>query len=144
MLMKNLISLLFIITCIYSCKKEENKDGKFFTRMKELNKIPKDSLGILSTQTYYYLDTISIDTVKTKLKFKNVSKNKIKGFAIEPTCDCTIINKKVQTIIFPQDEYYISLKLDLSDTKGYFSKSLIIYGSFYPYYRNVVIEGYKK
>lgn len=144
MLIKKLISSIFIIIFLFSCSKKENNKSTFARRMQEFDEISKDSLGILSIPTYYYLDTVNVDTIKTQLKIKNVSKNIIKGFAIEPTCDCTIVTKKVDTILLPYKDYDVSLRLDLSDTKGYFTKSIIIYGSFYPFYRNVVIEGYKR
>lgn len=142
--MKKLISYIFILIVVFSCSKKENNKSTFARKMQEFDKISKDSLGILSTPTYYYLDTVNVDTIKTQLAIKNMSKNVIKGFAVEPTCDCTIITKKVDTLLVPYKEYNVSLKLDLSNTKGYFTKSIIVYGSFYPFYRNVVIEGYKK
>lgn len=142
--MRKIINLLFIAIIVASCSKKESIKNTFASRMKEFGRISKDSLGILSTPTYYYLDTVYVDTVKTKLIMRNVSKNTIKGFAIEPTCNCTIITKNVGTILLPNKDYGVSLKLDLSDTKGYFTKSIMVYGSFYPFYRNIVIEGYKQ
>ncbi len=142
--MKKLISYIFILIVVFSCSKKENNTSTFARKMQVFDKISKDSLGILSTPTYYYLDTVRVDTIKTQLKIKNVSKNIIKGFTIEPTCGCTIITKKVDEVLLPYKDYNVSLKIDLSDTKGYFTKSIIIYGSFYPFYRNIVIEGYKK
>lgn len=144
MLMKKLISSIFIIIVIFSCSKKENNKSTFARKMQEFDNISKDSLGILSTQTYYYLDTVNVDTIKTQLKLNNLSKNSIKGFAVETTCDCTIIAKKLDTVLLSGKDYFIPLRLDLSNTKGYFTKSIIIYGSFYPFYRNVVIEGYKR
>jgi len=88
------------------------------------------------------LDTVVSKHQTIKFEIKNISKNILRIISIKPFCECVSIsnyNKEIKP--FSSQFLYANFYIE---NQGYFTYSINIYGTFYPFKREIKIEGYKK
>ena len=139
-----IIKYLLVFSLI-SCNKPEKpiihltEDNE----LKKYEKFDKQELGKIQIESFYDLDTLESMIVKQNIPIKNIGKKKIIDLHLKTTCDCTTTGNYKKTLQ-PNETDTLNVSIDLSKEKGYFSKKIILYGTFYPYKRVVEIVGYKK
>ena len=119
---------------LWNCKK------RYIIRKSQ--KIPEDKLAKIETPLLIDLDTVVSKHQTIKFEIKNISKNILRIISIKPFCECVSIsnyNKEIKPFssLFLYANFYI-------ENQGYFTYSINIYGTFYPFKREIKIEGYKK
>jgi hypothetical protein len=137
--MKTKIGILFgIIYLLCSCQTVIKEDKK----MTELKAIPQTEYTVIECPFEIDMDTVTTDKINLELQIKNIGKKDLKKLFIETTCDCTALENYPKTLK-PNQKTSVKIAIDI-DNKGYFSKSIIVYGTFNPLARRINIVGYKK
>jgi Protein of unknown function (DUF1573) len=137
--MKTKIGIIFgMIFLLCSCQTVIKEDKK----IKELKAIPQTEYTVIECPFEINMDTVTTDKINLKLPIKNIGKKDLKKLYIETTCDCTALENYPKTLK-PNQKTFVNIAIDL-ENKGYFSKSIIVYGTFNPLARRVNIVGYKK
>ncbi|WP_395055968.1 DUF1573 domain-containing protein [Flavobacterium sp.] len=129
-----LITLSFLASCQGTHKKDE--------MMIELKKIPQTNYTKIACPFEIDMDTITIDKINVELPIKNIGKKDLTNLYIKTTCDCTALEDYPKTLK-PNEQTKVKISIDI-DEKGYFSKTVVVSGSFNPLVRAVRIMGYKK
>lgn len=85
---------------------------------------------------------IKSNIIEGVFNIKNIGEFKLTKLEVSGDCSCTDIkfSKKDLSKGGISTVYY---KIDLSEDKGWFNKTIIIQGSFFPFKRLIRIEGYK-
>jgi Protein of unknown function (DUF1573) len=128
----------FIIVTLFSCN--NNRPSKDAT-MEALVKLPQEKYSKIECPFEIDMDTISINKIETNLVIKNIGKNQLTNLFVKTTCDCTAL-EDYPTELKPNESTSIKVTVDI-DKKGYFSKTLYVFGSFNPTVRMIHIVGYK-
>ena len=137
--MKTKIGILFgIIYLLCSCQTVIKEDKK----MTELKAIPQTEYTVIECPFEIDMDTVTTDKINLELQIKNIGKKDLKKLFIETTCDCTAL-ENYPKILKPNQKTSVKIAIDIGN-KGYFSKSIIVYGTFNPLARRINIVGYKK
>lgn len=137
--MKTKIGIIFaIIYLLCSCQTVIKEDKK----MTELKAIPQTEYTVIECPFEIDMDTVTTDKINLELQIKNIGKKDLKKLFIETTCDCTALENYPKTLK-PNQKTSVKIAIDI-DNKGYFSKSIIVYGTFNPLARRINIVGYKK
>ena len=134
----NYFIILIILSFLISCQITPKYDKK----MAELKKIPQTNYTKIKCPFEIDMDTITVDKINIELPIKNIGKKDLTNFYIETTCDCTTL-EDYPKLLKPNEETKVKIAIDI-DNKGYFSKTVIVSGSFNPLARAVRIIGYKK
>jgi hypothetical protein len=95
----------------------------------------------ISTESIIDLDTIETQNPVIKLKIKNIGKNNL-NFKLRFHCEC-ITPPKYRYALKPNEEQKINMEFPIDKT-GNFSYPIWVYGNFYPYTREIRVEGYRK
>ncbi|MBV8325021.1 DUF1573 domain-containing protein [Chryseobacterium sp.] len=137
--------LLFItIATVLSCNKTPkpvihlSEDQE----MKKYEKYDKSQLGKIQLNSFYDVDTIRSSVVKIDVPVYNSGTKTINDLFLKTTCDCTGVHDYKKTLL-PGQKDTLKLSIDLSKERGYFSKKVILYGTFYPYKRVIEVIGYR-
>jgi hypothetical protein len=134
----NYIIILITLCFLGSCQITPKYDNK----MAELKKIPQTNYTKIECPFEIDMDTIVVDKINVELPIKNIGKNELTDLYIKTTCDCTALEDYPKSLK-PNEQTKVKIDIDI-DEKGYFSKTVIVYGSFNPLARAVRIMGYKK
>ena len=145
--MQSRIIIILIPFLLLGCeKKKKYIEGyeivKKDTLLESLRKIPEDKLAKIETPLLIDLDTVISKHQTIKFEIKNISKNILRIISIKPFCECVSIsnyNKEIKQ--FSSQFLYANFYIE---NQGYFTYSINIYGTFYPFKREIKIEGYKK
>ena len=89
------------------------------------------------------MDTIETNVIKQNIPILNTGRKIIKDLYLKTTCDCTTVNDYKKTLL-PNEGDTLKIAIDVSKENGYFSKKVILYGTFYPYKRIIEVIGFKK
>ena len=134
----NIIAILLLFGILSSCQKEVGYE-EFMAKLK---KIPQTNYTEIDCPFEINMDTVSTEKINLELPLKNIGNKNLTDIFIKTTCDCTAL-EDYPKILNVSKETKIKISIDL-DTKGYFCKTVKIYGSFNPLVRSVNIVGYKK
>ena len=129
-----LITLCFLGSCQIT--------PKYNNKMAELKKIPQINYTKIVCPYEIDMDTITVDKINLELPIKNIGRKNLTNFYIKTTCDCTALENYPKSLK-PNEQTKVKISIDLEE-KGYFSKTIIVYGSFNPLMRSIKIIGYKK
>lgn len=88
------------------------------------------------------MDSIDKNEIEFDLPVKNIGTKNLTDLVVKTTCDCTTLNDYPKTLK-PNQEIKVKVKINI-DEQGYFSKRILVYGSFNPLVHVVSIDGYKK
>ncbi|MEC5395333.1 DUF1573 domain-containing protein [Bergeyella sp. RCAD1439] len=111
--------------------------------LKKYENFNKQELSKIDLEAFYDLDTIKTNILKQNIPVKNIGEKVIKNIYIKTTCDCTTTNN-YKKVLQPNETDTLKIVINISKEKGYFSKKVIVYGTFYPYKRVIEIIGYRK
>ena len=145
--MQSRIIIILISFLLLGCeKKKKYIEGyeivKKDTLLESLRKIPEDKLAKIETPLLIDLDTVVSKHQTIKFEIKNISKNILRIISIKPFCECvSISNYNNEIKPFSSQFLYANFYIE---NQGYFTYSINIYGTFYPFKREIKIEGYKK
>ena len=145
--MQSRIIIILIPFLLLGCEKKKKyiecyEIVKKDTLLESLRKIPEDKLAKIETPLLIDLDTVISKHQTIKFEIKNISKNILRIISIKPFCECVSIsnyNKEIKP--FSSQFLYANFYIE---NQGYFTYSINIYGTFYPFKREIKIEGYKK
>ena len=136
--MQSRIIIILIPFLLLGCeKKKKYIEGyeivKKDTLLESLRKIPEDKLAKIETPLLIDLDTVVSKHQTIKFEIKNISKNILRIISIKPFCECVSIsnyNKEIKP--FSSQFLYAIFYIE---NQGYFTYSINIYGTFYPFKR---------
>ena len=137
--------LLFVICFVASMY--------FLNAYKHDQKLAKVKSAINKEYNQKKLSRISspllIDKGKIKENFidghfevKNIGEFSLSDLKVVGDCSCTTLVFKNKNLM-QGGTSIVTYKIDLSEEKGWFSKAISLEGSFFPYKRLILIEGYK-
>ena len=107
--------------------------------MTELKKIPQTNYTKIECPFEIDMDSINTDRINLELPIKNIGKKDLTSLYIKTTCDCTAL-ENYPKVLKPNEQTKVKIAIDI-DEKGYFSKTVIVSGSFNPLARGVRIMG---
>lgn len=140
--MKNKISVFLLLALLFSCNKSIKIKKIVDKDYEKMSKIKDENLTKIVVPNIISLDTINDNEKEVVITIKNVGKKDLKSLVVKPYCNCINV-PKYDSVIKPQTDQRITLNIPIVE-KGNFSKSIFIYGNFYPYVRTILIEGYRK
>lgn len=126
----------FILLYYYDSKKDTNKKSTSTTNKTQEN------LTRISSPLLIDRGKIEKNIIEGEFNVTNIGEFKLSKLEVSGDCSCTDIkfNKKNLLIGGVSTIYY---KIDLSEEKGWFNKTINIKGSFFPHNRLIRIEGFK-
>lgn len=134
--------ILFIAFLFLSCNKNKkpeltkDKDLMAFSNLKESDLTKVEITPIID------LDTINEESKKVEFQVKNIGEKDLNPLIIKPTCTCIIVSK-YNKVVKPNQEQRISVNVPIEEF-GNFSKTIFVYGNFFPYMQRVNIIGYRR
>jgi hypothetical protein len=88
------------------------------------------------------LGKVGNETIEGEFEVKNIGNFDLTELQVSGDCTCTSIGFKIKDLHKGKTSI-VEYKIDLSSEKGWFSKTIILKGSLYPFKRFARIEGYK-
>jgi hypothetical protein len=139
--MKKYVVITVLLSIIYSCGKPKMtyvKDKEYL----KMSKITDEKLTRISVPHIIYLDTIDDSEVDISFTIKNIGRKDLNPILLKFHCGC-ITPPKYKSALKPNEEQKINMEFPI-DKKGNFSYPIWVYGNFYPYTREIRVEGYRK
>jgi hypothetical protein len=118
-------------------------NDKSDTRYSKLKKTKTEEIGKICVNTIIDVGRVKENHINIDIPVINCGTVIIKNFEVVSTCDCTTLNT-IPTQIQSKDSLIIKAKIDISEEKKYFRKLIFLYGTFYPFVREIYVEGYKE
>lgn len=126
----------------YGCKQTKIVDSPVDKKFAELKKYPKDSLTRIDVPLLLDLGEVKQDDIVSSFKIKNIGNYSLKKVFVKGDCDCTELKYEKKDLL-PNQELKVDFVIDVQNEKGWFTKTIFVYGTFYPYRRVIKIEGKK-
>lgn len=126
----------------YGCKQTKIVDSPVDKKFAELKKYPKDSLTRIDVPLLLDLGEVKQDDIVSSFKIRNIGNYLLKQILIKGDCDCTSLRYENKDLL-PNQELKVDFEIDIKNEKGWFTKTIFVYGTFYPYRRVIKVEGKK-